>query len=232
VINTGGICGWDSRDHYGAAGTFDKLPYIHGIIGSSRTEYSFYLSIYTSGYELRKRVPLYTCSSDTDCDGRDVFIQGDLVLSLGLVGSLAIIRFRTPVKDTRDMVFLFWAIAVGLGCGTLHWTYVVIATLFMSFLLTLFYVIKYGRQIHSEYILILAGSTPYDYQSIEQIVTGKNIHVQLRNHEIDGDTWEITYEFRFDRKLEQRVQRIVTEARKVKGVHKVSLLTPQLTLPM
>ena len=36
------------------------------------------------------------------------FIQGDLVLSLGLVGSLSIIRFRTPIKDTRDMVFLFW----------------------------------------------------------------------------------------------------------------------------
>ena len=36
-----------------------------------------------------------------------LFIQGDLVLSLGLVGSLSIIRFRTPIKDTRDMVFVF-----------------------------------------------------------------------------------------------------------------------------
>src|SRR5690625_4025987 len=35
------------------------------------------------------------------------FIQGDLVVSLGLVGSLSIIRFRTPIKDTCDMVFLF-----------------------------------------------------------------------------------------------------------------------------
>jgi len=43
-----------------------------------------------------------------------LFIRGDLVLSLGLIGSLSIIRFRTPIKDTRDMVFLFWVIAVGL----------------------------------------------------------------------------------------------------------------------
>src|SRR5690625_5465921 len=49
------------------------------------------------------------------------FIQGDLVVSLGLVGSLSIIRFRTPIKDTRDMVFLFWSIAVGLGAGTGNW---------------------------------------------------------------------------------------------------------------
>jgi len=47
-----------------------------------------------------------------------LFIRGDLVLSLGLIGSLSIIRFRTPIKDTRDMVFLFWTIAVGLGAGT------------------------------------------------------------------------------------------------------------------
>ena len=49
------------------------------------------------------------------------FIQGNLVLSLGLVGSLSIIRFRTPIKDSRDMVFLFWSITAGLGAGTTIW---------------------------------------------------------------------------------------------------------------
>lgn len=160
------------------------------------------------------------------------FIEGDLVLSLGLVGSLAIIRFRTPVKDTRDMVFLFWSIAVGLGCGTLHWTYAVLSTLFIGFLITLFYLIRYGRQLHSEYILIIGGKTPYDYLSIERVVAKTDIQAQLRNHEIDGETWEITYEFRFNRRLEQKIQQIVKEIQGVKGVKKVSLLTPQLTLPM
>ena len=37
-----------------------------------------------------------------------LYIRGDLVLSLGLIGSLSIVRFRTAIKDTRDMVFLFW----------------------------------------------------------------------------------------------------------------------------
>lgn len=160
------------------------------------------------------------------------FIQGDLVLSLGLIGSLAIIRFRTPIKDTRDMVFLFWAITVGLGCGTLNWTFAVLATVFISLLLTLFYVIKYGRQLHSEYILIVAGTMPYNYERLEDIVNKTGAHVQLRNHEVDGENWEITYEFRFERKLEKKIQHIVTETREVEGVRKVSLLTPQLTLPM
>ena len=44
-----------------------------------------------------------------------LLIGSNLALSLGLVGALSIIRFRNVIKDSRDMVFLFWSIAVGLG---------------------------------------------------------------------------------------------------------------------
>lgn len=44
-------------------------------------------------------------------------IQSSLVVSLGMVGALSIIRFRTAVKDPMDLMFLFWAIAVGIICG-------------------------------------------------------------------------------------------------------------------
>lgn len=44
-------------------------------------------------------------------------IQSSLVVSLGMVGALSIVRFRTAVKNPMDLVFLFWAIAVGIICG-------------------------------------------------------------------------------------------------------------------
>ncbi|THB64531.1 MAG: DUF4956 domain-containing protein [Spirochaetaceae bacterium] len=160
------------------------------------------------------------------------FIQGELVLSLGLVGSLSIIRFRTPVKDTRDIVFLFWTIAIGLGCGTLHWTYSIAATLIIALLLSLFYLIKYGRQLHCEYILIAGGIKPYDFHQLDSMVKQDGMNVQLRSHELDGDNWEITWEFRFERSLESRIHEINTRLQKASGVKKTSLLTPQLTLPM
>ena len=74
-----------------------------------------------------------------------LFIQGNLVLSLGLVGSLSIIRFRTPIKDTRDMVYLFWSIAVGLGAGTYNWTMVALASAIILIFIFILYLIKYGR---------------------------------------------------------------------------------------
>ncbi len=44
-------------------------------------------------------------------------VTSNVVLSLGMVGALSIVRFRTAVKDPMDLVFLFWAIAEGILCG-------------------------------------------------------------------------------------------------------------------
>ncbi len=160
------------------------------------------------------------------------FIQGDLVLSLGLVGSLSIIRFRTPIKDTRDMVFLFWAIALGLGVGTLNWTVSVFATLVLALLMAAFYLFKYGRPLHAEYVLLVGGDRSDSEQEVERIVRACDANVQLRNHEVDGDSWELTYELRFAREKEQSVRSVVGDLQKLVGVNKVSLFTPQLSLPM
>lgn len=44
-------------------------------------------------------------------------IQSSIVVSLGMVGALSIVRFRTAIKDPMDLVFLFWAISIGIICG-------------------------------------------------------------------------------------------------------------------
>lgn len=51
-------------------------------------------------------------------------ISNNIALSLGMVGALSIIRFRTAVKDVRDAAYIFWAIAVGIGCGVSQYMFV------------------------------------------------------------------------------------------------------------
>lgn len=46
-----------------------------------------------------------------------ITIQSSIVVSLGMVGALSIVRFRTAVKDPLDLVFMFWALAIGIICG-------------------------------------------------------------------------------------------------------------------
>ncbi|WP_249664318.1 DUF4956 domain-containing protein, partial [Lysinibacillus sp. D4B1_S16] len=44
-------------------------------------------------------------------------ISSNVLLSLGMVGALSIVRFRTPIKDPMDLVYIFWAIVSGILCG-------------------------------------------------------------------------------------------------------------------
>jgi hypothetical protein len=61
------------------------------------------------------------------------FIGSNLALSLGMVGSLSIIRFRSAIKDSRDLIYLLWIMAIGIGCGTKNFPEVIGASGFIFF---------------------------------------------------------------------------------------------------
>ena len=58
-------------------------------------------------------------------------VKSSLALSLGLVGALSIVRFRTPIKEPEELAYLFMAIAMGLGLGAYHRAPTVVASLFI-----------------------------------------------------------------------------------------------------
>ena len=61
-------------------------------------------------------------------------ISGDIALSLGMVGALSIVRFRTPIKEPEDLVYLFLSIGIGIGFGAFQ----VISTLLIFFIIIIF----------------------------------------------------------------------------------------------
>ena len=111
-----------------------------------------------------------------------LFIRGDLVLSLGLIGSLSIIRFRTAVKDTRDMVFIFWVIAVGLGAGTYNWSTVLVASLFVMIVVAGLFFMRYGQTRNSDFVLAVTGRAPYEGERIRETVQGYSTEARMRSY--------------------------------------------------
>ena len=59
-------------------------------------------------------------------------MQSNLAISLGMVGALSIVRFRTAVKDPKDLVFLFWSISTGIICGAGIYEIAVISSLIVT----------------------------------------------------------------------------------------------------
>jgi len=160
-----------------------------------------------------------------------LFIRGDLVLSLGLVGSLSIIRFRTPVKDTRDMVFLFWVIAVGLGVGTFNWFAVTVATIIIAMVVLVLFVVGHDSSRHSDYVLVVSGRGMCNYRDISALVKSSSLLPKLRSREEQEEGWELVFELRFKAKGSSDIDSLLSQLRRVEGVSRVSLLAPQLSLP-
>ena len=78
-------------------------------------------------------------------------ISSNIALSLGMVGALSIIRFRTAVKDPKDAMFIFWSIMVGICCGVSQYIIALACTVILFF----FYLMSRSVKEEKRYILII-----------------------------------------------------------------------------
>ena len=161
-----------------------------------------------------------------------LYVRGDLVLSLGLIGSLSIVRFRTAIKDTRDMIFLFWVIAVGLGSGTYNWSVVLLSTLFIMIVVYALFYVRYGQSVNKDFILSFSGRLPHPKDEVKQIIAQNTVNARMRSYEVQGDTWEIIYELSFLEADSDAADKLIGALKSLSQVENVSLLAPQLSLPL
>lgn len=159
------------------------------------------------------------------------FIANNLALSLGMVGALSIIRFRTVIKDSRDMVFLFWTIAVGLGCGTGNAVPAAVASALLAAALFLLHFVRFGAARRSDYMLVIRGREHGALESARTLVREAYAAVQIRSLEQDEEGWELVIELRLD-DADADVLPWLAALRGIDGVDRVSLLAPQLALPV
>ena len=161
-----------------------------------------------------------------------LYIRGDLVLSLGLIGSLSIVRFRTAIKYTRDMVLLFWVIAVGLGTGTYNWSVAVVSSFIIMVLVAVLYFVRYGHSPNTDFVLVLSGQTPFQSDASRAAIQRHSVNARLRSYEVQDTHWELVYELHLSEISSQNAETLITELKALPGVAEVSLLAPQLALPL
>ena len=124
-----------------------------------------------------------------------MLIGSNLALSLGLVGALSIIRFRTVIKDSRDMVFLFWGIAIGLGCGTFNWIAVGVSSLFIAAIILVLYYLEYGKQQHFDCVLVIDGDGDVPEEKLSNSIDKYIVRKELRNLDIGGSGYELVWNY-------------------------------------
>ncbi|WP_420644596.1 DUF4956 domain-containing protein [Candidatus Leptofilum sp.] len=107
-------------------------------------------------------------------------VQSSLALSLGLVGALSIVRFRTAIKEPEELVFLFLAIAIGLGIGANHRLPTTMAVAIILAYLYLRLQITVRNQKSNLYINIAVDDTEATFADLKKIVQQFTEMAELR----------------------------------------------------
>jgi len=147
-----------------------------------------------------------------------ITIQSSIVVSLGMVGALSIVRFRTAIKEPMDLVFLFWSISIGIICGAGLAKIAVLASILITIIIFVLDALPVAK---APMILIVnAEASNGKTDEILDAVKGFSKYNKVKSRNISGGIIDLVIELKTseDEKLAQAVSAI-------KGVNSVSLLS-------
>lgn len=94
-------------------------------------------------------------------------IQSNIVVSLGMVGALSIVRFRTAIKDPLDLFFLFWAISAGIICGAGFAMIAIVASIILTVIMVC---ISMAPSASGKLVLVVNAASIESEEKVMQIV--------------------------------------------------------------
>jgi len=162
---------------------------------------AFFLGLFI--YVLYKRIfsgILYSKSFNVSLIGMTLItamviiaINSNLVLSLGMVGALSIVRFRTPIKDPTDLVFLFWAAVAGIVTGAGFYTLAIVGSAIVG--LVLFVFVKKAT-FETPYLMVVNCEGDASEQAIVKRLNDLVKRYNVKQKTITSGNVEMTVEVR------------------------------------
>lgn len=143
-------------------------------------------------------------------------IQSSVVVSLGMVGALSIVRFRTAIKDPMDLIFLFWSISAGIICGAGLSEIAILASLVVTVLLLVLDRFPVAR---APMILVIHAESSEASGKIRQVLDGELQHYSEKSRAVTGGQLDLVYEIRV-----KNGEKLVEQLSSTPGVTSVSLL--------
>lgn len=193
-----------------------SLPHIEAVFGTAflcaiiiYLVYKFYYkgAVYSENFGLLIIMSTMTVSFVI------MTISSNIVLSLGMVGALSIVRFRTAVKDPLDVGFLFLAIGAGLTAGAGLYFAAIIGT---SVICLIFVIMFFVGRSSTSYLVVVRCSVEAEADVMEEL---EGYRSKLKSKSSDGEMTELTFAAKV------RKEDIVVELLEIEGVENALLVS-------
>ena len=146
-------------------------------------------------------------------------IGSSVALSMGMVGALSIVRFRTAVKDPLDTAYMFWALTMGIVLGAGQYVIGLVVVAVISVVMFLLNLLQFSSP--NAYLLVLHYDEDAEYDITQQLRRSVK-NRRLRSKTVTRSGAEMTYEVRLDNK-----QDLVALMLNIEGVHDATLVACQ-----
>ena len=143
-------------------------------------------------------------------------MQANIVISLGMVGALSIVRFRTAIKEPKDLLFLFWAISNGIIVGAGLYSIACVLAIVLSIALLIFELIP----AKSQNMLLVVNLKNIEKESVvEQQLKNQKVKFNVKSKNVFKDKVDIMYEI-----ATKKDKELIGELSKVEDIISLNLI--------
>lgn len=144
-------------------------------------------------------------------------MQANVVVSLGMVGALSIVRFRTAIKEPKDLLFLFWAIANGIIIGAGIYSIAFVLAIILTIALLVFERLP-GNKI--PYLLVATLDNLDSEEKITKVLEENKIKYRVKSKNVSSSSIDVIYEL-----SNNKIEGLIKDISKDKGIKSLNLIT-------
>lgn len=145
-------------------------------------------------------------------------VTSNVVLSLGMVGALSIVRFRTAIKDPLDLVYLFWAIGGGIVVGAGMIPLALIGSIFIALILWIKSTVSIKNQ---PYLIIIHSNEEKAEVKAQSILFNRSNKIRLKSKTINKQETELIYEIQ----LNNQDNAFINEIASINGITNIQCVS-------
>ncbi|MDA1334999.1 MAG: DUF4956 domain-containing protein [bacterium] len=155
-------------------------------------------------------------------------VRNNLIGAFALLGAFSLIRFRTIMKETRDVAFLFFSLTIGVAVGTNNYAIALITTVIISLVVLLLYKFNFGSRDKSGFLLTFETDDAFKIDTAESLFKKHTKEFELLHTKTGRHGREYAYTLHFEDN--SKSHDFMSELQKMSGVTNSYLLTGKTTI--
>lgn len=144
-------------------------------------------------------------------------MQSNIVVSLGMVGALSIVRFRSAIKNPMDLLYLFWSVSVGIVCGAGLFEIAIISSVVITITIFLLDLMPVNKP---PYLLIVSSSDLGIENSLNDVLKTYTRYYRMKSRNVTRDKINLIIELRSNKEAE-----LFQACGKIEGIENFSLMS-------